>query len=351
VSWRRAGRRSSNRRTRDEDELGRIRLDEDFVREARVIELSAEQRAAKRRRDGLRQRMEEGRRQTTHAVRLHRRTKRRRRAPAVVAVLVAVSLFGWLVAQSGLLLRPSSSLPIPTDRGAERFEYAGEILEFPSPSHEQASGPLGQPAPLAVASDKFRFMRLRPGSTTPVAYDPCRPIHVVVNARTAPPKAAVILNEALDSVRRATGLALVVDGPTDEAPNPKRPPYQPSRYADRWAPILVAWSDPVESPALAGDVAGTGGSLALTVGDDRVYVTGVVALDGPQIAEILDRRGGRAQARAVILHELGHLVGLDHVPYTTELMSPERDRDRLSYGAGDLSGLALLGQGKCFPAV
>jgi hypothetical protein len=350
VSWRRGGRRSSNHRTIDGDELT-IPIDDDFVRQARVVELSAEQRAAKRRRDELRRRVEEGRRQTTHAVRLHRWTKLRRSVPAVVAVLIVLSFLAWLVAQNGQIREPSSSLPIPTDSGAERLEYDGEILEFPPPSQEQALSPLGQPAPLTVASDKYRFMRVRPGSTAPVAYDPCRPIHVVVNARTAPPKAAVILTEALDAVRRATGLAFVVDGPTDEAPDPRRPPYQPDRYAERWAPVLVAWSDPVEFPALAGDVAGTGGSLAITVGDDRVYVTGGVTLDGPQVAGILDRRGGRAQARAVILHELGHLVGLDHVPYTDELMSPERDRDRVSYGAGDLSGLALLGQGKCFPMV
>jgi hypothetical protein len=316
-----------------------VPFDDDFVREAIVIELTAEQRAAKRRRDELRLRLDEG------------SPQKRRRWPAVVAVLLVVSFLGWLVTQGGRILRPSSSLPITTDSGAERLEHAGEIADLPSPSREQSSEPLGKPAPLAEASDRFSFMRVRTGPTTPVAYDPCRPIHVVVNARSAPPKAAAILNEALDSVRRATGLVFVVDGPTDEAPNPKRDPYQPDRYGDRWAPVLVAWSDPAESPVLAGDVAGTGGSLALTSGDDQVYVTGGVTLDGPQIAEILDRRGGRTHARAVILHELGHLVGLDHVPYETELMSPQRDRGRVSYGAGDLSGLALLGQGECFPTI
>ena len=350
MSWGRAGRRSSSRRAKDRDELSRIRLDEDFIRQAPVVELSAEQRAAIRR-DERRERVEEGRRRTTHAVRRHRWAKLRRRVPAVLGVLAAVSFLGWLVVQSGQVLQPSPPLPVPADPGAERIESGGEITELPSPGHEEASAPLGQPPPHAGASDKFSFMRVRPGSATPVAYDPCRPIHLVVNARTAPPKGEVVLNEALDSVRRATGLAIVVDGSTDEAPNPKRPPYQPDRYGDRWAPVLVAWSDPVESPALAADVAGTGGSLALAVGDDQVYVTGAVTLDGPQIGQILDRRGGGPQARAVILHELGHLVGLDHVADTTQVMSPQRTPDRVSYAAGDLSGLALLGQGKCFPTV
>lgn len=266
-------------------------------------------------------------------------------------VLVVFSLLGWLVVQNGAVLQPSSSLPVPTDAGAQRLAYGGELHEVPPPSQEEASAPLGRPARPAPASDQFSFMRVRSGSTTAVAYDPCRPIHVVVNARAAPAKAAAILDEALDAVHAATGLVFVTDGPTDEAPDPNRRPYQPDRYAKRWAPVLVAWSDPLESPALAGDVAGTGGSLALTVGENQVYVTGGVTLDGPQIGEILSRREGRSQAQAVILHELGHLVGLDHVPYPTQLMSPQRDRDRVSYGAGDLSGLALLGQGQCFPAV
>ena len=47
-----------------------------------------------------------------------------------------------------------------------------------------------------------------------------------------------------------------------------------------------------------------------------------------------------------LLHELGHLVGLDHVDDPNELMYP-RAAERTSYGPGDLKGLALLGAIPC----
>jgi hypothetical protein len=129
-------------------------------------------------------------------------------------------------------------------------------------------------------------------------------------------------------------------------------PFQPDRYGDRWAPVLVAWSDSAEAPELAGDVAGYAGSTRLEIGHEAsVYVTGLVALDGPEMAEALQVPGGRDEARAVIQHELAHLVGLDHVADPGQLMQPVLDPDVTSFGPGDLTGLALLGAGPCFPDV
>jgi hypothetical protein len=52
----------------------------------------------------------------------------------------------------------------------------------------------------------------------------------------------------------------------------------------------------------------------------------------------------------VVLHELGHLVGLDHVRDRGELMFPTAN-DVVGYGPGDLQGLAALGRGACFSDV
>lgn len=80
-------------------------------------------------------------------------------------------------------------------------------------------------------------------------------------------------------------------------------------------------------------------------------MTGGVTLDGPQLQTVLGERGGKAEVRAVIEHELGHLVGLDHVADPTQLMNPDRVRGQVPFGAGDLTGLALLGRGNCFPTI
>ncbi len=50
-----------------------------------------------------------------------------------------------------------------------------------------------------------------------------------------------------------------------------------------------------------------------------------------------------------MLHELGHLVGLDHVDDDSQLLHPETVPGVTDYAAGDLTGLSRLGQGPCVP--
>jgi hypothetical protein len=49
----------------------------------------------------------------------------------------------------------------------------------------------------------------------------------------------------------------------------------------------------------------------------------------------------------VILHDLGHLVGLDHVEDPTQLVHPVGSSDVTGAQAGDAAGLVLLGAVAC----
>jgi hypothetical protein len=49
-------------------------------------------------------------------------------------------------------------------------------------------------------------------------------------------------------------------------------------------------------------------------------------------------------------HELGHVVGLNHVTDATHIMYPT-DLGRTGYGTGDLRGLAAMGSGACHPEI
>ncbi|WP_155845642.1 matrixin family metalloprotease [Arthrobacter sp. 162MFSha1.1] len=136
---------------------------------------------------------------------------------------------------------------------------------------------------------------------------------------------------------RATGLVFIDDGATDEPGGFKRKPYQPERYGDRWAPVLIAWVDPSE---LSGD-AGQGNSLTAKAFDgNSAYVTGELDVS------VLPNYDNNLE-RAVLEHELGHLVGLAHDDDGDELMNSVAVHQKYEYQPGDLAGLAILGQGKC----
>ncbi|CAH0206689.1 hypothetical protein SRABI83_02038 [Arthrobacter sp. Bi83] len=219
---------------------------------------------------------------------------------------------------------------------------------LPPPGVEASDIPLGQ-APAGSGSRAYKLQESPDPGQPFAAYDPCRPVHYVVRPDNAPPGADRLIQQAVMEVSAATGLRFVYDGSTTEAPSEERESYQPDLYGKRWAPVLIGWSTPEESPDLAGDVDGLGGSgYAYTPGRPYVLVAGQVELDAPDLTEMLQWPDGSAHVRAVIMHELGHVVGLDHVDDPKQLMYPEGS-DITGFADGDRAGLALLGAGACVP--
>ena len=221
---------------------------------------------------------------------------------------------------------------------------------WPPAPPDARTQPLGPPPPSLSSSTDYAFMRTLPElGGRPVTWDPFRPIHLVVNNAEAPAGANELIREASDSVSSATGLQFVIDGTTTEAPTNERAPVDNARYGGRWSPVLVAWTDPAVVPELHGRVAGVAGPVGAPyyTASQQHWVSGTVNLDGPQFREILQRGDGRAAARAIVMHEFGHLVGLDHVPSRDELMY-ESNIGQTAFGAGDREGLRQLGLGVCF---
>ena len=222
----------------------------------------------------------------------------------------------------------------------------GEGAEAPPPGLEEAAAPLAVPEVPGVGSDSYGFLAVN-GDGTPVGYSPCRPLHYVVNAELVPAGAQQLVPDAIDTISRATGIRFVYDGATTEQPSGQRAPYQPAAYGDRWAPLLISWTTPETAPQLKGKVIGTGGSTHYSFDDGpKTFVTGSLELDAPQIREDLRQPDGKLYATAVILHELSHVMGLEHVDDPRQLMYPEIGSPE-GLAAGDLNGLYELSKAQC----
>lgn len=200
-------------------------------------------------------------------------------------------------------------------------------------------------------SSAYGIATVQDDGVTPVAWSPCRPIHVVVNTEGAPEGFADVVRGVVGELSGATGLAFVDDGVTSEAPSSSRPAYLPDLYGERWAPVLVAVTDPGTIPVLDGDVAGISYTYRARGGASGLWhlTSGAVYLDSAALT-FPAASTGEPGWTAVLRHELGHLAGLDHVDDPSQLMNPVTS-DVRTFQAGDLTGLALLGRGACAPDV
>ena len=268
-----------------------------------------------------------------------RRAARRRNWTGVggAVLVVAIVVLGAAGTRFGLFADPAAIAGVSA------------APDMPTPGTDSSDDPLGTPLTPPAAGGSYDFVQHQADGLTPVGYDPCRPVHYVVRPDNAPIGGEELIDSAVARVSEVTGLQFVDDGATDEDLTDQRAPFQPDRYGDRWAPVLITWETVAEQPDFAADVAGLGGSQAVSVGDGPgVYVTGNVELDAAGFAEFLTWPNGAAVARAIVLHELGHVVGLDHVNDPSQLMYASASQV-LDFGGGDLAGLAQLGAGACEP--
>jgi hypothetical protein len=224
------------------------------------------------------------------------------------------------------------------------------VTAFPSLAGKTSRWETTRSSARVAANAPFAFGLVTP-TGRPITYDPCRPIHYVVNPTDMPSGGMALIRDAIRRISAATGLTFTEDGITQERPaRTQRQLVQPQRYGQRWAPVLIAWVDEAEYPLVDGNVAGVGGSsFADPDGPESArYVTGQIALDWEDLSPVLEENDGYAVARAVVMHELGHVVGLDHVSDPGELMAAVNS-GQTDLGAGDRQGLAKVGQGKCWP--
>jgi len=183
-------------------------------------------------------------------------------------------------------------------------------------------------------------------------WNSCEPIRVVLNLQNAVPETVTITKIALKNVEQATGLSIEILGETDETYSNNRKPFQPEIYSsqgDAWAPVLLDWRTTEDFraslPEHSGDVVGWAGPLFETQGQTSQIVTGAGQFDATWFKDQISQ-GNVTDPTSVVMHEFGHIMGLDHVDNKREIMNPV-ENGFTNWGPGDRAGLAYLGAGPC----
>jgi hypothetical protein len=186
----------------------------------------------------------------------------------------------------------------------------------------------------------------------PLRWDACAPVEFVLNQDVAPDHAEDDLRAALAMLADASGLDLVLSGTTAERPDLGRPLVEPSGEGWRWRPVLVAWASPGTTDIPMDDLdRGVALPVAVRDGQREAFVTGQVIINASR-SDLVAGFGDRSvSVGATLVHEIGHILGLDHVDDLRQLMSAEPGRGPVTLGPGDLSGLRAIGAAAgCNPA-
>jgi hypothetical protein len=129
--------------------------------------------------------------------------------------------------------------------------------------------------------------------------------------------------------------------------------FQAPQTGQGWPPVLIAFVDRSRFANLLATFGGGSPQHVLAFGlptpgyesmNDR-YVSGEVVVNASQ--HITPGFGTRYSLGVVMMHELGHVMGLAHVTDPRELMysGPGEVPPQTDWGPGDLLGLQQVGRG------
>lgn len=212
-----------------------------------------------------------------------------------------------------------------------------------------------QLASATTAAYKLTYATLPNGSKVPVRWNGCQTaITYKVNLASVPSaQRATVLSETHEAARQlatATGFRFAYKGQTAEVP-------RVGSAAKQTAEVVIAYATPAKTNFnLAGNVIGVGGLSyywsSRTVNGKTTYTVaarrGWVVIDTPDTLRLTKAGFGTGTRRTnLLLHELGHAMGLQHVSDTRQQMHPTlTTRSPQGFApTGDRVGLQKIGRG------
>ncbi|HEX2784933.1 MAG TPA: hypothetical protein VHN36_15220 [Ilumatobacteraceae bacterium] len=233
---------------------------------------------------------------------------------------------GWFTATPPAPIPVPPPVPAPGPTGPP--DVGGYIIKW-------ASGP-GASVPFDQADPQY----------TPFHWNPCKPIRYVINMNGYNESYRAVISEGIGRVATATGFQFNYVGDTTIIPVEANPwGYPANDFFHGTAPydIIISLANETITDLVPYSLAGlTWPNWVHYPDKDGRFFVASITMD---MGDLFGRPTWAGDGFGpVLLHELGHAMGLDHVSDTTQVMrNGSLPTSSNTYGPGDLRGLWLSG--------
>lgn len=150
-----------------------------------------------------------------------------------------------------------------------------------------------------------------------VSWSSCKAIPYVLSKGTTESQAELVAS-ALKTMGGSRGLSFAFAGYSKKIAHQK---WGEELTKGEYRPVLISFVKPAQTDLLGKNNAG--GAVVNRSGEDsNLYVSGTVAFNLNTFNNLKDGFVGGKSKGNLLLHEFGHLIGLEHVKKTSALMNP-----------------------------
>ncbi len=226
-----------------------------------------------------------------------------------------------------------SKAQVQVTRLSSRGTYTYRAVAAADASHAAGSGDAKTLVTTTGRGSVHAWAPLNGTRARPVRWNPCAPIVYYVNPRRMPAYGMADLRESLRRVSMVSGLTFRYGGASSVVPTPS--------YKGPRGTVVIAWATPTESKGLLSPFAAGVGGFTSRRGQ---IMSGALVINASYLRATESGFGKGSPHGLVLMHELGHVVGLDHVNEHLSMMHPAASLPAAVWGAGDIAGLQAVGR-------